>query len=311
MRHRLKHIVEYAALRGVGGLAGLLPYRLALGLAWLAAGLARLLGAAPLRRAEARIAQVFGASLSRREVNRIAWTAWRNFCFNVVEVMRVPFMTEHWIRKVINADQVGRLLEVKGGARGAIVAVPHMGNWELAGTALVLLGVPLMAIARRQKNELTDAYLNRVREHHGLEAVLRNSSSMRGVIPKLEAGKVLALLPDLQAKKESVRVPFLGGEANIARGMAVFAREAGVPILPAYVVRVGWARHRWTGLEPVRPDPALEKEADVRRMTERVMAQLDRVIRENPEQYFWFNKRWVLSSEVSRAEGGSEAPADL
>ena len=74
--------------------------------------------------------------------------------------------------------------------------------------------------------------------------------------------------------------------------MAHFAREAGVPIIPAYVVREGWGRHRWAGFPAIFPDPSLDRDADLRRMTQYVMDCFDRAVREHPDQWIWIHRRW-------------------
>jgi len=59
-------------------------------------------------------------------------------------------------------------------------------------------------------------------------------------------------------------------------------------------LRSGWTRHKWHLLEPVYPDPSLEKRADWYRMTQEIMTRFSNLVRRHPEQYFWYNKRWVL-----------------
>jgi Kdo2-lipid IVA lauroyltransferase/acyltransferase len=179
-----------------------------------------------------------------------------------------------------------------------VLAVPHMGNWELAGVAAQLFGAQLMIIARRQTNPLTNDYITRVRDSAGIETFLRESTSLAGIARGLRNGKVLAILPDLRAKADYIPCRFLGQEdVRIPAGMALFAREANVPIIPAYVVRVGWARHRWASFPPIQPDPSLDRDADFRRMTQYVIGCFDQAIREHPEDFFWFNGRWVLGEE--------------
>ncbi len=280
-------------------LTNLLPYRAALAVGWAFAALSFLLAPSLKRTAAARMRQVFGEERSEREIRRLAWLAWRNLCFNGVEAMRIPLVTLDWIKK--NTDQyetIERILEQKQGERGVVLAVPHMGNWELAGVAAQLAGAKIMIIVRRQKNPLTNAYLNRLRQHTGVEAWLREARDFSGMVRNLKKeGKVLAILPDLRAKTNAIKVRFLGRDVDIPGGMALFAREAGVPIVPAYVERVGWGRHRWCHFEPIRPDPNLDRDADDRRMTQYVMECFDKAIRAHPDQYFWFNKRWVLGNE--------------
>jgi Kdo2-lipid IVA lauroyltransferase/acyltransferase len=45
-----------------------------------------------------------------------------------------------------------------------------------------------------------------------------------------------------------------------------------------------------------------DKAADLRAMTEAVVRQLDEGIRRHPEQWFWYNGRWVLDP-VKKAAG--------
>lgn len=301
MKYRFKHIVEYAFLRGVAGLISILPYRVALGLVWCLAMISRLFIGKLVRRTRTRLRQVFGSLFSERELSGIAWRAWRNLCFNGVEAMRVQSMTPDWVRKVVS-DQGSKPVRdrVKVG-KGVVVAVCHMGNWEMAGVAACLMGVPMMTIARRQKNPLTDRFLDRIRESTGLEVIYYGSKKLTEIVPALKKGKVLAILPDLRAKTDSVRVEFLGTDTDLPTGMARFAREAGVPIIPQLVLREGWSHHVWKAFEPIAPDPTLDEKQDWQRMTQYVMDCFTHAIREHPDQYFWFNKRWVLGEESKKS----------
>ena len=294
MKYRVKHVAEYALMRGAIGLVGVLPYRVTLALAWCLAALVRGVAHRRLRDAGQRISAVFGDQFSPQQRRRIVWQTWRNLFFNAIEIMRIPRLTPARIaRMAVLHDDAGVLAHIRTG-RGAIIAVPHMGNWDLAGIAAQAYGVPILFMARRQKNPLTDAYLNRLRSSTGVETIMNDASAIRLALRRLAAGKVLAMLPDVRAKHHALDIAFLGGRANIGRGMAVFAREAGVPVFPCCMWRDGWTRHHFRSLPPVWADLTVEKEADGRRITQEVMTRLDAAIREHPDQYFWFNKRWVL-----------------
>lgn len=295
MRYRLRHILEYAMLRGVLGVAALLPYRAALGIGWVAARVSGLFLGAKMRETAARVRRVLG--VDGRESMRITRCAWLQLCWGVVEGMRTPRMTTEWIRKIVDLRDFHMISDNMKEGRGMVLAVPHMGNWELAGVTCQRLGVQLMIIVRTQKNPLSDRYLRELRAKAGFESYERESTAFAGIVRGLREGKVLAILPDLRAKGGSYRCRYLGAETEIPNGMARFAREAGVPIVPAFAFREGWGRHVLRGFDPIWPDPSLDREEDGRRMTQYVMDCFDRAVREHPDQYFWFNKRWVLGRE--------------
>jgi lauroyl/myristoyl acyltransferase len=295
MKYRAKHIVEYAALRAVSVLLCVLPYRAALAVGWIVAGFAFHVTRFRRHLAEARIRQVLGCQLPAARVRRIAWRSLRNVVFNAVETVRVRKTTRAWLERVSDCQAAMSLLKSQADrGRGVIIATPHMGNWELAAVTTHLWGIPIFNIAAAQRNPLINGYLSRLRAAPGIETIERGSGSMRAVIRKLKGGGVLAILPDVRVRDEGIVVPFLGGRANLGKGMAMFARHVGAPIVPCLVSRRGWSRHRIEAMTPVLPDPDAEKETDIRRMTEAVMGLVEAAILRDPEQWFWFNARWVL-----------------
>ena len=297
MNVKPSHILEYVLLRAASGLLAALPHRAALALAWGPARLAFLPGSRLRARTLRRLRQALGPARSGGELRRIAWQAFRNLAFTAVEGMRLSRITPDWVAGHIDLGPVGQIRAELAKGRGAIIAVPHMGNWELAGIALHSQGVRLMTLARRQKNPLMDAWINRIRRSTGVEAIENRSRAIGEIAGKLAGGQALALLPDVRAKAGGVPVRFLGAGTQVPGGAARFAREAGVPILTAEVVRRGWVRHEWRITGRVESDPGLGEAEDRRRIMQAVMDRLEASVQAHPENYFWFNKRWVLGEE--------------
>lgn len=296
---RLRHRVEYGVFRALAVVASALPYRMALG---LACGVAAVLfHVARFRRGETlrRIQGVLGGSVTPSQARGIAWRSLRNLAFNAVEMLRIRSFSEPVLRRrmpdfdaAIHA--LRSALGAPGRGAGAVVGIPHMGNWDLAGSACFLGGLPIFSVAARQRNPLMNDYINRLRSGHGMEILERGAGTLRQVVERLRAGQLFAILPDTRSRQPDLAIPFLGGEANLARGMASFARAANVPILPVIVVREGWTTFRISVHPPLFPDPEADKTADLLRLTRHVMALIDAAIREHPDQWFWYNKRWVL-----------------
>ncbi len=294
LRHKPKHYFEYLALRGVSALVGMLPYHGALALGWLMAWLAFYPGRFRVKTAEMRIREIFGPALAPRHVRSIAWRSWRNFVFSCVDLMRIPVMRPEWILSVVKDEGVSKLREHAQTGQGAIIATIHMGAWEMAALACLAYKLPLFSIAARQKNLLADDYMNRLRAQTGFETILRDAHVAKGIIRRIRDGKVLAILPDVRSPIPALAVRFLGKTANVAGGMGFIARQTNAPIFPCVITRIGWGRHRYRVFDPVRPDPARDKQTDALRMTQAVFDVFDRCVRDAPEQWFWFNKRWLF-----------------
>lgn len=292
--HRPKHVAEYVALRLCAGGLRALPYRAALGVGWLVAALMHHVLRWRTAEARRRIREVFGDTISDTRVRHIAWIAMRNLAFNAVDSIRLPALTLDLVRARTDHAAIETARDAIKDGRGAIVVIPHAGSWDQAAVAMSLMGLPVFAIVARQKNPLTDEFMNRMRGVTGLETIHRDNNVVRATVRNLKQGKVLAFLTDLRSRTPGVKVRFLGKEANLVMGLGLFARMGDVPVVPAFVTRVGWTRHRWRAFAPIRPDPTLDRETDTLRITQYVMDQFDRAIREEPEQYFWYNKRWVL-----------------
>ncbi len=296
MRYSLQHISEYAALRCLAALLNLLPYRASLAVAWFFAATAFHLFRFRRRETANRIREVFGADTPAKEVDRIAWLSMRNVAFNMVEMMRAPSIDRDWIDRHIpdfknHIPAVQKVIDQYG---GAVITVPHMGNWDLAGWACHRYGIRMFSIAGKQKNPLVNAWINRQRES-GMTILERGGGTLKQIIKLLRGGNVLAILPDVRVYTPDLKIPFLGTTANFGRGMAMFAITAKVPIIPAILRREGWTRHGFDHLPIILPDPTLDKEQDARRITGLVLAHVDAAIRQSPEQWFWYNKRWVLT----------------
>lgn len=290
-----RHRVEYAALLLFAGVFRLLPHRVALGAAWVLAAVVFHLFRFRRRETLRRITAVFGTACPPRQRRRIAWLSLRNLAFNLAELMRAGAYTPDWMeRHIENYTACMACLRQRVAEHGgAVVALPHLGNWDLAGLAAHQAGIRLFSVAGVQHNARVNAWLNR-RRGLGLEIIPRGSSALRQVVRRLRQGDVFAILPDVRTRRPDLAIPFLGATANLGRGMAQFARVANVPVLPVAARRVGWTRHRFDILEPILPDAALSAAADIHRITTRAMAQIEAMIRADPGQWFWYNRRWVL-----------------
>ena len=290
---KFKQRIEYGGVLLMEGLFRIMPYRLCVGFSWLIARFAFHVLHWRRREAERRIRSVLGVGAS--EARKIAWQSLRNSMLTAGEILYGRAVRDSWIRRHVDGcpESLEKFKAASAPGRGIVLALPHFGNWYLAGSVMAHYGVPLFAVAGVQKNPLTNDWMNR-RLYGKMQIFERGSSALRQCVKSLRSGGVLAILPDVRMKTPDLTVHFLGGDANLGRGMAAFARRTGSPIVLAKIRRVGLSHHVFDLAEPIFPDKSLDDETDVRRLTETVMSSIEAQIRAAPGQWFWYNKRWVL-----------------
>ena len=292
---------EYALLRVICGIVNAVPYALACllarGASWFMFSVLRV----NRRRTLERIRGVF-PDRSEREAVRIARGSLDNLFMTAVEMARSARLDKRWIeRHVVDAEVYAeRLRKLLDEGRGVVIMVPHSGNWYMAAWAMASCGVPLFAIAARQRNPLVYAWMQR---QYGsrLEVLERGSAGvMRDILARLRKGKGFAILPDLRVPSPDTPVPFLNGTANVSHGAAMFAVSACCPIVVA-IMRRERGRHVFDHLATLRPDPAAsDRREEARRLTREAMTLLDGAIQKTPEHWYWFNKRWILQPPRGR-----------
>lgn len=180
----------------------------------------------------------------------------------------------------------------------------HFGSWEMAGRYVGGMGDGAASIYRIQKNPLVDWFLTWIRQYHQL--VLVNSwSGMAAFEDALKRTFGLAVVGDQYKGKKGVSIDFFGIPSSTPRGAAVLTYR----VKPTLVVLIS-TQHRGRykiRIEEIDYDtPERMSEEWIQELTQRLTNKLENAIREYPEQYFWFHRRWRdLDRKERKAKTGS------
>ncbi len=181
----------------------------------------------------------------------------------------------------------------------------HMGNWELAAVCSGFLGVPTNFVVHRLANPYIDAYICDHRTRSGQGSIYHDEAA-RQILRKLKDKSPVTMVFDqnMRPGRGGIFVDLFGIKAATTRAAAAVALTMDVPVHVTYTVPVfddpETFHHIWT-----RPAVELErtgnKHADIEENTRRFNAELEDVIRKNPDHWLWTHRRFK-----SRPEG--EAP---
>jgi KDO2-lipid IV(A) lauroyltransferase len=247
--------------------------------------------------------------LSPGEREALVRSSYRHLGREAVATLRTAWESAEDVRRRTEVHGLEGVERALAEGRGAIIVTGHLGNWEVGGASVAARGLPVDAVAFRQRNRLFDQELVRSRRRLGME-VVRVGHAPREVIRSLRAGRVPALVADQNVRRGGVFVDFFGLPASTARGPAVFSLRTGAPIFVGVALREGDgapARYQ-VHLEEVDIEPSGDLDDDVLRLTAAHTAILERWVRHAPEQYFWVHKRWKTRPEDEAPDSGSHAP---
>jgi Kdo2-lipid IVA lauroyltransferase/acyltransferase len=232
------------------------------------------------------------------EIDDIARQNYLHFGQAIIEFLRMPTMSAAYFQEKIRFvpnDFVAGILQQPC---GAICLSGHFGNWELLAASLAQAGIAMIGVAKEQRNHLVDRMIARNRRQLGIETV-PTGMAVRAVVKALKQNKFIALLGDQDAHREGVFVNFMGRPSSTAPGPASLALKTGAPIIFGAIVRGENGRHT-AYLERVDfSDLSSDSPENIKILTQRHAALLEKYIRHWPEQWFWMHKRWKTKPDES------------
>ena len=253
---------------------------------------------------EANLAHAFPEK-SPEERRRIAIGCYRQLGRVVMETLLMPRLSPDEMAGMVRFQGEEKLRASAGSAGGAIVCIGHLGNWELFGFEAGRRGYKFHAITKVLKGSFNER-LHRTRKKAFGE--LPPKGSFGAALEVLARGEILALIVDQHSPSDrALVVEFLGRPAATSPSPALFALRSGKPVFTAWMTLAEDDRYeiRVEGPFPLPETGTIEERLQAH--TQLVAAELERVIRQRPEQWFWVHRRWKWAdakARASAAQGG-------
>lgn len=250
---------------------------------------------------ERAVAQMMPAlKIPEAEARKIVRASFVNLARNVLDIFYMPNLNEKNLSQYIEIEHLERMRAALSEGHGVVVLTGHIGTWEWLSAAFSLNGMPVTAIAKLQPNAQYSRVLDDLRATIHVEIFNRGTNELRAAGRALKDGKILGFLADQDAGPGGAFIKFLGKTASTPMGPAVFARRFNAPVLPAFILRKEDGRHLVKIGEIMHFEDTGDTDADLLRFTERMTKVLEEVIRENPTQWLWFQKRWNTPPEMQK-----------
>jgi len=182
---------------------------------------------------------------------------------------------------------------------GTILAIPHLGNWEMVGL-YCSSHYPMTSLYKPQhRSPKLDIFIRNARERMGATLVPTDTSGVKALYRALENNHVLGILPDQNpGKSGAVFAPLFGHTASTMVLIPRLAKRNKSTVLFCYAQRLGW-----NGGFHIHFSPAPESimDDDLLVATTTMNQGLEQCIRQVPQQYWWSYKRFKKMPEGEKS----------
>ncbi len=227
------------------------------------------------------------------KVRTMARRIFQNMGVTILEICQLSFLSKKDILDKVCIKGEDNLINAINSKKGIIFVSAHIGNWELSllhCSYYIQSGIVL--IARRIRLKILDRWIHRLRSSSG-NILIDKKGALPSMVKALRKGGVLGLLVDqATTKAEGVNVKFFGHKVTATPVVAMLAIRYDCIVLPAFCVREKDNTYTLIYKKPLSFEKTDDLKTDIISCTQNLTAMIESVIREYPEQWFWFHKRW-------------------
>ncbi|MEV0154475.1 phosphatidylinositol mannoside acyltransferase [Micromonospora sp. NPDC050686] len=259
-------------------------------------------------RLRANLRRVVGPDLPEVELDDLLRAGLRSYARYWLEAFRLPSLSREQILAGFRLDGAEKLAADVAAGRGAVVALPHAGNWDAAGAWVAATGWPITTVAERLKPEGVFRRFVAFREGLGMEILPTHGGPRPAfdvLVDRLRAGAVVPLLSDRDLSARGVEVDFFGGRTRMPAGCALLALRTGAPL---YVASMWYepdaARGSLDGPLPLPDESTGPLDERVRVLTQRIADGLAAGIARHPQDWHMLQRMWLDQP----GPGGGAAP---
>jgi len=197
--------------------------------------------------------------------------------------------------RMVNEDII---LRVTSGGKGALLLGAHLGNWEIAGNLLHdRIQTPVnFAMVDAEKAEFRKAF-GAALDRRRISVIPINQDTldfMIRVLAALRRNEIVCMHGDRMAGGSGKTVGFFNRPVQFPTGPFAIAAAAQAPIIPIFAVKKGLRTYEMKAFEPIVVSTPVggTKEDGITMALEKYVAVVEKMVKENPYEWFNFYDFW-------------------
>ncbi|MFK8907602.1 phosphatidylinositol mannoside acyltransferase [Streptomyces sp. YS-3] len=253
-------------------------------------------------RLESNLARVV-PDASPQRLAELSRAGMRSYMRYWMESFRLPAWSKDRMKTGFAPRDLHHLTDGLAAGRGVVLALPHMGNYDLAGAWVTTkLETPFTTVAERLKPETLYDRFVAYRESLGMEVLPHTGGAAFGTLARrLRAGGLVCLVADRDLSASGVEVKFFGEAARMPAGPAMLAQQTGALLLPVTLWYDGSPVMQGRVHPPIDVPETGTRAEKTSVMTQALADAFATGIAEHPEDWHMLQRLWLADLEERRA----------
>lgn len=212
------------------------------------------------------------------------------------EFFTVPHLNQQWLQNEVVFEGEERLKKALEKEKGILALSLHLGNGDLASSAIVMKGHPVTIITKVFKNKFMNDLWFSFRGAQGVHYIdAHGDKTSFDILKALKRQEIVVFVVDqFMGRPYGVGTTFFGKRTGTAYGLALFALKTKAPVVPVYTYEGADKKmHVVFGEEvPVLDLLTEDKDASILAITQRFNDKIEDIVRKHPDQWMWVHRRW-------------------
>jgi len=224
-------------------------------------------------------------------VKKAARRLFINYAKYLVDYTRMDLLREDNFYRITEGFQGKEYIDRSFSlGKGGLILTAHLGNWEMGGVFLTLMGYPLNVITAQDVETRLHDYRVRLRQGQRIKVITLNDtlSSSLAVLKALKANELVALLGDRDLFGKGIPVQFFGQAMSFPIGPALLAHLSEAALIPTFVLMGPKDKYLCRAEPPIELQRTGNRDEDLAANTQRIATLIEEFIRSYPDQWFTF-----------------------
>ncbi len=285
---KIKHFIEYIFFKLFIGTMKIIGFKNSVAFCGY---VARFLGpyTGVTKIAERNLNKVFGEKFDNQ---KIISQIWDNFGKYIGEFPFINELSDQQMNSMFTMEGIENVKDYQKNKKPFLLFLAHQANWDFVIRHITDIYPKFAIIYRKANNPYVDREILQTRSKNpNVLMIAKGPSGAKGLVRAIKNGYSIAMLVD-QKMNDGIEVPFFGIPAMTANAIAKLSLQYNYPIIPCQLIRTKGSNFKAILHPEIKYPPNSNKESDEYNIMLLINQTLEKWIKENPSQWFWFHNRW-------------------